>query len=142
MKLNLLNYSNFTYADADGNILYFWNAQLPKRLDDGTNYDLDVPAETGKSVWQWLHPNQRRQTLPARRRDDLCDHRQMQILALAANAKSVRDGNRLCGHLFLAALRPSGKADFRQLFQRLYERDGKIPRRVATAEMNLFSGLP
>ena len=56
MKLNLLNYSNFTYADAAGNILYFWNAQLPKRLDDGTNYDLDVPAETGKYVWQALHP--------------------------------------------------------------------------------------
>ncbi len=56
MKLNLLNYSNFTYADANGNILYFWNAQMPKRLDDGTNYDLDVPAETGKYVWQSLHP--------------------------------------------------------------------------------------
>ncbi len=56
MKLNLLNYSNFTYADADGNILYFWNAQLPKRVDDGTSYDLDVPAETGKYIWQSLHP--------------------------------------------------------------------------------------
>jgi acyl-homoserine-lactone acylase len=56
MKMNLLNYSNFTYADAAGNILYFWNAQLPKRLDDGTSYDLDVPAETSKYVWQSLHP--------------------------------------------------------------------------------------
>ncbi|MDX2030468.1 MAG: penicillin acylase family protein [Blastocatellia bacterium] len=56
MKMNLLNYSNFTYADADGNILYFWNAQLPKRVDDGMNYELDVPAETGKYVWQSLHP--------------------------------------------------------------------------------------
>ena len=56
MKLNLLNYSNFTYADAAGNIQYFWNAQLPKRLDDGTSYELDVPAETGKYVWQALHP--------------------------------------------------------------------------------------
>ena len=56
MKMNLLNYSNFTYADAAGNILYFWNAQLPKRVDDGTSYDLDVPAETGKYVWQSLHP--------------------------------------------------------------------------------------
>src|SRR5262245_33204091 len=26
MKLGLLNYSNFTYADAEGNILYQWNA--------------------------------------------------------------------------------------------------------------------
>ena len=56
MKMNLLNYSNFTYADAAGNILYFWNAQIPKRIDDGTSYDLDVPAETGKYVWQVLHP--------------------------------------------------------------------------------------
>lgn len=55
MKMNLCNYSNFTYADADGNILYFWNAQMPKRLDDGTSYDLDVPAETSKYVWQSLH---------------------------------------------------------------------------------------
>ena len=56
MKMNLLNYSNFTYADADGNILYFWNAQIPKRVDDGTSYDLDVPAATSKYVWQSLHP--------------------------------------------------------------------------------------
>jgi len=56
MKQNLLNYSNFTYADADGNILYFWNAQLPKRIDDGTSYELDVPAETGKYIWKSLHP--------------------------------------------------------------------------------------
>ncbi len=56
MKMNLLNYSNFTYADAAGNILYFWNAQLPKRVDDGTSYDLDVPAETSKYLWQSLHP--------------------------------------------------------------------------------------
>lgn len=56
MKMNLLNYSNFTYADAAGNILYFWNAQLPKRVDDGTSYNLDVHAETSKYVWQSLHP--------------------------------------------------------------------------------------
>ncbi|MFN7929594.1 MAG: penicillin acylase family protein [Blastocatellia bacterium] len=56
IKQNLLNYSNFTYADAAGNILYFWNAQLPRRVDDGTSYDLDVPATTSKYVWQSLHP--------------------------------------------------------------------------------------
>ncbi|HEX4948862.1 MAG TPA: penicillin acylase family protein [Blastocatellia bacterium] len=56
MKMNLLNYSNFTYADAAGNILYFWNAQMPKRVDDGTNYELDVPADTSKFLWQSLHP--------------------------------------------------------------------------------------
>lgn len=56
MKMNLLNYSNFTYADAAGNILYFWNAQMPKRVEDGTSYDLDVPAATSKYLWQTLHP--------------------------------------------------------------------------------------
>lgn len=56
MKLNLVPYSNFTYADAAGNILYLWNARLPKRIDDGTDYALDVPAETGKYVWQDYHP--------------------------------------------------------------------------------------
>ncbi len=54
MDLNLTNYSNFTYADAAGNILYLWNAQLPKRLDDGTDYSLDVPAAS--HFWRGLHP--------------------------------------------------------------------------------------
>ncbi len=48
--------SNFTYADADGNILYQWNARLPKRIDDGTSYALDVPGDTKKYVWSRLHP--------------------------------------------------------------------------------------
>lgn len=55
MKLGLLNYSNFTYADRDGNILYQWNAHIPKRVDDGTSFELDVPGET-KYLWQGLHP--------------------------------------------------------------------------------------
>lgn len=56
MKLNLVPYSNFTYADAAGNVMYLWNARLPKRIDDGTNYELDVPTETSKYVWQSYHP--------------------------------------------------------------------------------------
>ena len=35
---------------------YFWNARLPKRINDGTNYELDVPAENNKYVWQSLRP--------------------------------------------------------------------------------------
>ena len=54
MKLGLLNYSNFTYADADGNILYQWNAHVPRRVD-GTSYELDVPGEP-RFFWQGLHP--------------------------------------------------------------------------------------
>jgi acyl-homoserine-lactone acylase len=48
--------SNYTYADADGNILYLWNSRIPKRVRDGTSYDLDVPAGTRKYVWTALHP--------------------------------------------------------------------------------------
>jgi len=46
--------SNFTYADADGNILYLWNARLPRRLDDGSSYELDVPG-LRKYFWRGLH---------------------------------------------------------------------------------------
>jgi acyl-homoserine-lactone acylase len=47
--------SNFTYADADGNILYQWNAMLPKRIDDGTTYELDLPGSSSKYVWSGYH---------------------------------------------------------------------------------------
>ncbi|HEV8484439.1 MAG TPA: penicillin acylase family protein, partial [Blastocatellia bacterium] len=56
MKRGLLNYSNFTYADAKGNILYQWNAHIPRRVDDGTSYELDVPGETSRFLWRGLHP--------------------------------------------------------------------------------------
>jgi acyl-homoserine-lactone acylase len=48
--------SNYTYADADGNILYLWNSRIPRRVLDGTSYDLDVPGATRKYVWKDLHP--------------------------------------------------------------------------------------
>ena len=54
LAMRLAPTSNYTYADADGNIFYFWNARIPKRLDDGTKYDLDVPGEP-KYVWRGLH---------------------------------------------------------------------------------------
>jgi len=47
--------SNYTYADADGNILYLWNSRIPKRVQDGTSYELDVPGGTKKYVWKELH---------------------------------------------------------------------------------------
>jgi len=48
--------SNYTYADADGNILYLWNSRIPKRVQDGTSYEMDVPGGTKKYVWKELHP--------------------------------------------------------------------------------------
>jgi acyl-homoserine-lactone acylase len=46
---------NLGYADVDGNIFYLWNGLLPKRVDDGTDYRLDVPGDTSKYVWSRLH---------------------------------------------------------------------------------------
>lgn len=56
LKMNLLPMFNVGYADADGNIFYLWNGLVPKRVDDGTDYRLDVPGATSKYVWSSLHP--------------------------------------------------------------------------------------
>lgn len=52
MDRNMVPTSNFTYADADGNIMYLWNARIAERRDDGTDYGLDVPGDTSKYVWK------------------------------------------------------------------------------------------
>jgi acyl-homoserine-lactone acylase len=54
MELNLIPFSHFTYADADGNILYVWNARLPKRVTDGTDYTRPVPG-VAKYQWKKFH---------------------------------------------------------------------------------------
>lgn len=53
-RLNYVPTSNFTYADADGNILYLWNGQLPVR-DESKDYRLDVPADRISDIWTRLH---------------------------------------------------------------------------------------
>ncbi len=55
LKMNAIPMFNLTYADVDGNVLYLWNGTVPKRVDDGTDYRLDVPGETSKYVWQDYH---------------------------------------------------------------------------------------
>jgi acyl-homoserine-lactone acylase len=52
---NLVPTSNFTYADADGNILYQWNARMPVRRAD-LDYRLDTNAATRREVWSKLYP--------------------------------------------------------------------------------------
>jgi len=47
--------SNYTYADVDGNILYVWNARLPRRPDPAVDYGLDVPGDTGHLFWKGIH---------------------------------------------------------------------------------------
>ncbi|OFW10708.1 MAG: hypothetical protein A3H96_22435 [Acidobacteria bacterium RIFCSPLOWO2_02_FULL_67_36] len=54
LRLNYVPTSNFTYADADGNILYQWNARLPVRRE-GVDYSLDVAAHSARDLWSTLH---------------------------------------------------------------------------------------
>lgn len=55
LRQNLVPTSNFTYADADGNILYQWNARVPVRRQD-VDYRLDAAASTARDIWSRLHP--------------------------------------------------------------------------------------
>jgi acyl-homoserine-lactone acylase len=54
MRQNLVPTSNFTYADADGNILYLWNGRVPIRRN-GIDYRLDVDAAGPRDLWSELH---------------------------------------------------------------------------------------
>ena len=54
MRLNLVPTSNFTYADADGNILYLWNGRIPVRTP-GRDYRLDIETLSASDVWNRLH---------------------------------------------------------------------------------------
>jgi acyl-homoserine-lactone acylase len=47
--------SNYTYADVDGNILYAWNARLPRRRDSAVDYSLDVPGDSDRLFWRGVH---------------------------------------------------------------------------------------
>jgi acyl-homoserine-lactone acylase len=54
--------SNYTYADVGGNILYSWQARLPRRPDEDFDYSLDVPAGDRRRAWRGIH---RARDLPA-----------------------------------------------------------------------------
>ncbi len=56
LKMNVLPMFNLTYADVEGNTYYQWCGMMPQRVDDGTDYRLDVPGDTNKYVWTKLHP--------------------------------------------------------------------------------------
>lgn len=55
LRYNYVPTSNFTYADAAGNILYFWNGRVPVRRE-GVDYRLDVEASSPADVWTRFHP--------------------------------------------------------------------------------------
>jgi len=54
LRRNFVPTSNFTYADADNNILYIWNGRVPVRKD-GVDYRLDVDASSSSDLWGRLH---------------------------------------------------------------------------------------
>ncbi len=56
MDRNMVPTSNFTYADAAGNIMYLWNARIPQRREDGTDFSLDVPAADDRYAWKRMLP--------------------------------------------------------------------------------------
>ena len=51
----LLVTSNYIYADVYGNILYAWNARLPRRPGPALDYLLDLPGETSRFFWRGFH---------------------------------------------------------------------------------------
>ena len=54
LRRNFVPTSNFTYADADNNILYVWNGRVPVRKE-GVDYRLDVEATSSADLWGRLH---------------------------------------------------------------------------------------
>ena len=54
LRRNFVPTSNFTYADADNNILYVWNGRVPVRKE-GVDYRLDVEAASSADLWGRLH---------------------------------------------------------------------------------------
>jgi acyl-homoserine-lactone acylase len=55
LKTNQIPMFNIAYADVEGNIGYWWNGMVPRRLDDGSDYRVDVSGENTKHVWNSLH---------------------------------------------------------------------------------------
>ncbi len=56
MRLQARNASNFTYADADGNIFYVWNAAHPVRPHPHGGDTLAVPVRGAGDVWSEIIP--------------------------------------------------------------------------------------
>jgi acyl-homoserine-lactone acylase len=54
LRQNFVPTSNFTYADADNNIMYVWNGRVPVRKE-GVDYRLDVEASSSTDLWARLH---------------------------------------------------------------------------------------
>ncbi|HUH11576.1 MAG TPA: penicillin acylase family protein, partial [Longimicrobiales bacterium] len=56
MRMHARATSSFTYADADGNILYVWNGTVPDRPHPSGGDTLAIPARRTDDVWTRLIP--------------------------------------------------------------------------------------
>ena len=56
MRLRAMKESNFTYADADGNIFYVWNAAIPALPHPPSGDTVAIPVSSRSEVWQDLVP--------------------------------------------------------------------------------------
>lgn len=56
MRINARHTSNFTYADADGNILYVWNAKMPDLPHPSGGDTTAVLATRSEQIWSKLIP--------------------------------------------------------------------------------------
>ena len=54
MRLRAHPSSNFTYADAEGNIFYIWNAAIPLRPHPAGE-NMAIPASRTEEIWTELH---------------------------------------------------------------------------------------
>ena len=55
MARQLIPQSNFTYADAAGNIQYLWNARLPRRTRTDVDYAGVVPGDDDRYFFRGVH---------------------------------------------------------------------------------------
>ncbi len=55
MRMQAISSSNYTYADADGNILYVWNAKLPGLPHEAQEIE-PVKARRSSDIWTHLVP--------------------------------------------------------------------------------------
>ncbi len=56
MRLRAMKESSFTYADAEGNIFYVWNAAIPALTHPSSGDTVAIPVTSRGDVWQDLVP--------------------------------------------------------------------------------------
>lgn len=56
MRLQAITSSNYTYADADGNIFYVWNAAIPERPHPSGGDTVAIPLIESAKVWSRVVP--------------------------------------------------------------------------------------